>query len=153
MAWLVFVFISCYVEEMLDHANYRVRFHFSYHLMPRERKIHLKIAHYFCRRRETNPGRLLSKRVLSPFRHRLSATCSCIFGSQPTWRPQACVVGLHLFGQRLFEVLLDGAVRHRGLEELGSRDPFVVTDEVEVWNFDRNKKSENCCFWFLVPAR
>ena len=66
--------ISCYIEETLDHANYRVRLHFSYHLMPRERKIHLNIAHCFCRRRESNPGRLLSKRVLYPLRHCLLAT-------------------------------------------------------------------------------
>ena len=61
---------------LLPHENARSRalLHF-FHLPPytlREKK-HLNIAHYFCRRRESNPGCQRSKLVRYPFLHCLLA--------------------------------------------------------------------------------
>ena len=49
------------MEEMLDHANYHVWLHFSYHLIQI-----FNFAHCCCRRQNLNPGHLLSKRVRCP---------------------------------------------------------------------------------------
>ena len=77
--------ITYFIEETIDYANNRVWLHFF--LPPKEN--YFNIAHCFCQRQESNPGRLLSKQMRYPLCHCLSSFCktmSSIFGPDLTKR-------------------------------------------------------------------
>ena len=73
MAWLVILFFLLYGEAR--SLNFCVWLHFFYLPPYTEREKPSEYCTYcFCRRRESNPGRLRSKRVRYPLLHCLSAS-------------------------------------------------------------------------------